>query len=85
MATITIRGIRFKTISITPKPDTGEEVVQGAYELISSLDKVLAVQSFGGYNGLKVEVSKETRQALDTFMGAFKKDVETLLGLETLT
>lgn len=83
MGAITIRGIRIKTLNITPQPDPGDEKITGTYQLISSADKVLAEQSLGGYNGMKLTPSPATQKALDTFMSAWKADIETLLGLTT--
>ncbi len=80
---ITIRGIRFKTVLITPHPDdAGEDKVQATYQLISSADKVLAEQSVGSYNGMKVGLSPATCKALDEFLKCYRADVNMTLGLE---
>lgn len=82
---ITIRGIRIKTLNVTPKPDMDEETVTGTYQLISSADKVLAEQTLGGYNGMKLTPSPATKKALDALLAAYKADIETMLGLEVQT
>ena len=80
---ITIKGIRIKSLSITTKPDQGECGVTSDYELLSSEDRVLASQSVGGYNGLKVQPAADTVGALNAFIKLYKRDINTVLGLES--
>ena len=77
---ITIQGIRITSVSVS-RDDGGEEKVQGNYELMSTNDKVLAKQSFNGYNDIKVEMSLETKQSLLSFLTGIKKDTMMTLGL----
>lgn len=79
---IAIQGIRIVNITLT-RDEKGENKVTGDYELISTSDIVLAKQGFNGYNGIKVDMSLETKQALNTFLNGFKKDTVTILGLDS--
>jgi len=78
--TVTIRGIRIKNISLTPHEE-GDKM-SCTYQLISSADKVLAEQSVGGYNGLKLTPSPVTQKALDEFLKLYRNDIQILLGLD---
>lgn len=80
---ITIRGIRIKTLTITPSPDEGDDKVSATYQLISSADKVLAEQTIGGYNGMKVGLSPASCKALDDFVKSYRSDINMTLGLES--
>lgn len=78
---ISIRGIRIEAIQLKPN-DKGEfQIETSEYSLISSADKVLAKQEIGGYKGMKLEPSPETKAALLAFTQSYTKDVQTLLGL----
>lgn len=80
---ITIRGIRIKTLTITPQPDdASEDKVSATYQLISSADKVLAEQAIGSYNGMKVGLSPATHKALDEFLKAYRTDINMTLGID---
>ena len=79
---ITISGIRVNDIHVEPDPERGGYKIKTAeYSLMSSTGKVLAKQTIGGYNGLVLEASPETRKALDVFTQSYVKDAQTLLGL----
>lgn len=78
---ITISGIRVNGIHIEPTENGGYKVTSADYSLISSTGKVLAKQIIGGYQGMAVEVSTETLQALRLFADSYVKDVQTILGL----
>lgn len=82
MATIGIKGIRLDTIAI--KPTEEGETLEAEYSLISTVDKVLAKQSVGGYNGLKVQPSPATIQALRAFVAAYKSDINVVIGLDAV-
>ncbi len=82
MPAIGIRGIRIKSLAITPSPDNSEEKISGEYQLISTADKVLANQTVGGYNGMKLTPSPETQKALDAFIKLYRNDIQILLGLD---
>lgn len=80
---ITIKGIRIEVISINRDAENGGHKIETAeYALISSLEKVLAKQPVGGYNGLKLEPSVATVKALRAFMDSYTADVTGALGLE---
>ena len=78
---IAIKTARVGNISIEVDKD-GNEKVSGDYSLISSGDKVLAKQSFNGYSDIKLELSSDTRKALNSFLTGIKKDCLNLLGIE---
>ena len=84
MAGITIKGIRVESINLLLSKESGSmELQQAEYSLISSVDKVLAKQTIGGYNSMKVEASRDTLNLLEKFVESYKKDVSDVLGLET--
>lgn len=78
---ITISGIRVNNIHIEPVENGGYKIQSAEYSLISSTGKVLAKQAIGGYQGMALEVSTETLQALRLFAESYLKDVQTILGL----
>ena len=79
---ITIKGIRVNDIHIEPNPEQcGYRIKTAEYSLISSVNKVLATQTIGGYNGFILEPSVETKKALDIFTQSYVKDMQNLLGL----
>ena len=79
---ITISGIKVNSIHIEPNADAGGyKITTADYSLISSLGKILAKQSIGGYNGMVLEPSPETKAALDEFTRRYAADVQALLGL----
>lgn len=77
---ITIRGIRIVEIELKPKEE-GQKMTC-TYELISSTDKVLAKQTIGGYGGLELSPSPATLKAMESFLTAYKGDIQELLGIE---
>ena len=80
---ITIKGIRIDDIAVTWNIERGAFVVSTAsYSLISSVDKVLAKQSIGGYGAMVLEPSPDTIKALEAFTASYKRDVTATLGLE---
>lgn len=79
---ITIEGIRVNDIHIEPNVEQGGYRIKTAeYSLISSTGKVLAKQTIGGYNGLVLEPSEQTKKALDAFTKSYVNDTQNLLGL----
>ena len=78
---VTISGIRVNDIHIEPTEQGGYRIKSAEYSLISSTGKVLAKQVIGGYGGMALEPSQETKKALDTFTRSYMSDVQTLLGL----
>lgn len=79
---ITIKGIRLKDVNI--KPSETDTPISCSYQLISSLDKVLAEQTLGQYGGaMKVPPSSDTLKAMDQFLQMYKKDIQQALGLDT--
>lgn len=80
---ITISGIKVNDIHIEPiERADGYRIKTAEYSLISSTNKVLAKQIVGGYNGLALEPSQATKDALDVFTKSYVTDVQALLGLE---
>lgn len=82
MPNIAIRGIRIKELAIKPGEESGDERVTCTYQLISTADKVLADQSVGGYNGMKVPFSPATCKAYDEFLRSYRNDINMVLGLD---
>lgn len=80
MAQIAIKGIKLTSISISLEK---EEEIASHYQIISTIDKVLAKQDVGGYNGIKVEKSPATCKALAEFIKCYKKDICDTIGLDT--
>ena len=79
---ITIKGVRVDDIQIEPDKEAGGyKIKQAQYSLISSVDKVLAKQTIGGYQGTALEPSPETKKALEAFTLSYTKDVQSILGL----
>lgn len=80
---ITIKGIRIEDISIARDTESGGYKISSAnYSLLSSVDKVLAKQSIGGYGAITLEASPATVKLLQDFSESYRKDVVTTLGLE---
>ena len=77
---IFLKGIRLENVVVAI--ESGDPSVSAHYSLISNADKVLAKQEVGGYGGMKVEMSRSTKSALETFLGLYKADVHILLGFE---
>ncbi len=78
---ITIKGIKLNSMNLESNPDGGLKIGTAEYNLISSVDKVLAKQTVGGYGGLTLVPSVTTQQALDTFVRSYTEDITALLGL----
>ncbi len=81
---ITIKGIRVTSLSIE-KNEEGDEHIACNYQLISSVDKVLAKQSMNskpGYGTSTFTPSPQTIRALSDAVQMYKKDVEVSLGLD---
>ena len=78
---ITIKGVCVNDIHIEPNDKGGYRIKSAEYSLISSKDKVLAKQTIGGYQGMALEPSAATKDALDMFTKSYISDVQTLLGL----
>ena len=79
---VTIKGIRLNDMQLKRQDDGSHRLEVASYSLISSVDKVLADQTIGGYNGMKLEPSPGTVKALSEFLKLYKADVVTALGLE---
>lgn len=82
MAQIAIRGIRIKELTIKPQDQSGDERISCSYQLISTADKVLAEQTVGGYNGMKVPFSGPTVKLFDDFLRSYRNDINMTLGLD---
>ncbi len=79
---ITIKGIRLENISIDRDAENGGfKISNSSYSLLSSVDKVLAKQTIGGYGGIVLEPSPATVKSLQDFMQAYQSDVVMTLGL----
>lgn len=79
---ITISGIKVNDVHIEPNLEQGGYRIKSAeYSLMSSAGKVLAKQTIGGYNGLVLEPSQNTKRALETFTQSYIDDMQQLLGL----
>ncbi len=76
---ITIKGIRLENIAIDR--DAEFKISNSSYSLLSSVDKVLAKQTIGGYGGIVLEPSPATVKSLQDFMQAYQSDVVMTLGL----
>lgn len=78
---VTVKGIRLENFAITRDDSTGNHELNSAeYSLISSADKVLAKQTIGGYNGMKLQPSAKTTKLLSDFVDSYKADVDAALG-----
>ncbi len=77
---ITIKGIKLGDTHLTRDAE-GLLAVSFSYQLISSLDKVLAKQEIGGYNGVKIQPSATTIAAFEAAIAAYTADVNGVLGL----
>ena len=77
---VTIQGAKITTLSIG-QDDTGNPTVQGNYELMSSVGKVLAKQGFNGYNDLKLSASPLTAKLLIELRESIQSDLNNNLGL----
>lgn len=84
MATITLKGIRLETVSLTRQEKSGRlELSSASYALMSSTDHVLANQTVGGYSSsVAVVPSSTTVGLLEQFVASYKKDVSAALGLD---
>ncbi|HDZ77109.1 MAG TPA: hypothetical protein ENH41_03400 [Candidatus Omnitrophica bacterium] len=78
---IMIKEIKLEDINITKDKETGVLKVEGDYSLMSVTDTVLAKQGFNGYNEIKVELTKEAREALNKFYSGLKESIQAILGL----
>lgn len=76
---VTLMGIKLKSLSISVTDAVPS--VSGEYQLVSSAGKVLATQSFNGYQDMKIEMTKETKQLLDGFMAAYANEINGTIGL----
>lgn len=80
---ITIQGIKITSVHINTDKSEDKEGVTSEYVLVSSEGKVLAKQAVGGYQGMQVQPAADTIGALNVFLGLYKRDVNTVLGLPT--
>lgn len=80
---LAIKGIRLESIHVTADKDEGGYKLSSAeYALISAADKVLAKQSIGGYNDVKIEASPATVQAMNAFVKSYLSDINITLGFD---
>lgn len=77
---IGLKGIRLAQLNLTMK--NGQAEITGTYQLVSTTDKILANQHFNGYDELKISMSGPTLKALDAFLGAYKSEITTMIGLD---
>lgn len=78
---ITLKGVRVDHFAVEREAN-GEYKITARYDLLSSEDKVLAQQSIGGYNGMTIEPTTETRIALNAFLKSYNADIGKMLGLD---
>jgi len=81
---ITIRGIKITSLTVS-QDEEGNEQVSADYQLVSSVDKVLAKNSLNskqGYGRETFNPSPQTKRALADAVTLYKKDVELSLGLD---
>lgn len=72
-----IKGIRIDSLAI----EGGDEIkLTGQYSLMSEKDTVLAAQSFNEYSDIKVDMSKETKSAINKLIAMVKADITDTLG-----
>jgi hypothetical protein len=76
---VAIRGVKIESVNIKVNPE--EDKIEGYYLLMSTSDKILAKQGFNGYSDIKVDFSRETKDAYTKFMEGLTKDVQSVLGL----
>lgn len=76
---ITIKNIQFNNISLERQEDGFK--VTGSYNLMSDKRKVIAKQGFNGYGDLKIDISKDTKLALDEFVYNLQCDIEMETGI----
>ena len=80
---ITISGIRIESVSVTRDKETGGYHCESSFALVSSVDKVVARQSSGGYHEtLKIEPGGGTMKALEEFLRLYKADIGAVIGLD---
>lgn len=82
---ITIRGIRITSLTVSRDAE-GQDKVQASYQLISSLDKVLAKETLTSkqsYGEQTFAPSPQTTKALTDAVALYKADVEMSLGITT--
>lgn len=79
MPTVTIKEARIDSVVLERKED-GDYGLSGQYSLVTTADKVLATQPFGGFNKLQIPMSPATSQAYAAFIAAYQGDVNALLG-----
>lgn len=84
MAAISIKGIRIDAVDIKLSDNEGGgSGISSSYSLLSSADKVLAKQKVGGYGDMRVEPAADTVKAMNDFIKLYKRDVNSVLGLDT--
>lgn len=79
---VTISGVRIVSLAISKDKDEGTTKLTGSYELMSSVGKVLAKQSFNSYGEIVLQQSGETAKLLGDLQASIQKDLNNTLGLE---
>lgn len=75
-----IRGIRLESLSVGKDGDSFK--VSGQYALISTVDKVLAKQTFNQYGGMDIPASPATVRAMEDLRSSLEADISAHIGLE---
>jgi len=79
-APITIKGVRIDSIKIERSDSTGEQTIESSYSILTSANKVVAKQTVGGYNGMKIQPSPATMQAMAAAVRLYQNDIDATLG-----
>jgi hypothetical protein len=74
---ITINNVRMTAMSI----DVINLKIQGGYELIGSTGKVVAKQAFNSYNDIQIEMSRDSKELLQSLIEELTNDIETTIGV----
>jgi hypothetical protein len=55
--------------------------ITGKYKLVAEGGKIVAKQGFNGYDETPLEMSRETREAMEDFLAGLKEDIEITAGI----
>jgi len=72
---ITVRNAKITSLSIS-----GDKVT-GTYELMSEKGKVIAKQTFNDYNGMNVELSRDSKECIEDLLTSLTFDIEMTAGI----
>ena len=79
---VTISSVRIKSFTFTADDETGVPKMSGTYQLVSNSGRILAEQTFNGYNGVKVETNGDTLKAAIALTEAVSANINKTLGFE---